>query len=239
VKAIPIPIDTEFTYLTVLCKGPVKILNSLKRGKPRRVATSICLCRCGQIVTVENQNLRSGNSESCGCLSIQKTVERSTKHGLASRTNRTNTYLAWVAMKQRCKNPNGDHFDRYGGRGITVCAGWDNSYESFFSDLGHCPPGMEIDRWPDNDGHYSCGHCEDCRTRGLAFNARWATIKQQQRNKSTNRIITVRGITACFAELCERFQVHYGRTYARIFDYGWSIERAFFEPPRRSRWTSK
>jgi hypothetical protein len=77
-------------------------------------------------------------------------------------------------MHQRCNNPNNHAFDRYGGRGITVCDRW-RSFENFLADMGERPPGMSIDRWPDNDGNYEPGNC------------RWATSREQRLNQRRQR----------------------------------------------------
>ena len=51
------------------------------------------------------------------------------KHGLVY----TPEYRVWSGMKQRCYNPKGPRFDRYGARGIKVCERWLNSFENFFT----------------------------------------------------------------------------------------------------------
>lgn len=121
-------------------------------------------------------------------------------------------------MIQRCTNPNVREFMRYGGRGIQVCARW-MSFEGFLEDMGDRPPGLQLDRWPDNDGNYELG------------NARWATPKQQSRNTRRNRIVTISGITGCLAEVCERLGVDYVRVRDRLAK-GWPLERAFTFPVR-------
>ncbi len=133
-------------------------------------------------------------------------------------------YRVWCSMIQRCVNPNHNRYNCYGGAGVIVCERWMNSFENFLADMGERPEGMEIDRWPDRSGNYEPG------------NTRWATPKQNSRNRSDNKIVTVRGMTGCVAELCEYFKVPYGRTNGRLWK-GWPVEEAFFSPPAKNQFT--
>jgi hypothetical protein len=81
-------------------------------------------------------------------------------------------------MHRRCRDPRRPGFDRYGGRGIVVCDRW-SMFANFLADMGERPPGMSIDRFPDNDGNYEPANC------------RWATSSQQAQNRSTAKINVV------------------------------------------------
>lgn len=93
---------------------------------------------------------------------------RALSHGHALSRSRTPTYRSWAGMINRCTNPRQPNFERYGGRGITVCDRW-RSFENFLADMGERPEGTTIDR-KDNDGNYEPGNC------------RWATDIEQQAN---------------------------------------------------------
>lgn len=137
-----------------------------------------CLCDCGTEKTFQLNNLVSASTESCGCLRQQVSTKllrswRTFVHGEACRANVTPEYVAWCAMIQRCEYPKHDRWHRYGGRGITICAEWRNSYEAFLAHVGRRPtPSHSIDRYPNPDGNYEPG------------NVRWATRSEQAKNKS-------------------------------------------------------
>ncbi|MCY1042702.1 hypothetical protein OV208_15360 [Corallococcus sp. bb12-1] len=120
-------------------------------------------------------------------------------------------------MLTRCTNSNYPGFDKYGGRGITVCERW-TSFENFLADMGERPTGMTLDRI-DNNGSYAPGNC------------RWATLKQQSRNKRSSRNVTIDGVTLTVAGWCERLGVKRATVYDRL-KLGWSIERALTIPLR-------
>lgn len=128
-----------------------------------------CLCECGNYVNVTIGHLKSGHTKSCGCYATEQRSIVHTKHGLRKHKN----YPLWAKMLQRCYNQNNPKYHRYGGRGITVCDRWRESFKNFYADIGDKPEGMSIDR-RDNDGNYEPSNC------------RWATPKEQSNNKHNN-----------------------------------------------------
>lgn len=117
---------------------------------------------------VRQDRLRDGDSLSCGCARKYEGINNPRyQHGLSH----TQEYAAWLHAVQRCFNPSDASYRRYGGRGITVCDRWRDSFENFLADMGMKPsPELELER-RDNDGNYEPDNCY------------WATRIQQQANK--------------------------------------------------------
>jgi hypothetical protein len=125
-------------------------------------------------------------------------------------------YHIWHNMRTRC-TPGWREFHNYGGRGISVCERWANSFEAFYEDMGPRPSeNHSIDRI-DNDGNYEPGNC------------RWATRKEQGRNTRFNVMIEYNGAIRCAAEWAEIFRLSTSNILSRL-SLGWSIERALTTP---------
>lgn len=153
-----------------------------------------CVCECGNLRKVDTTSLRGGNSKSCGCLLRDVTIERSTTHGRA----KTPEYISWQAAITRCYNKLQKTYYRYGGRGITMCERWRNSFENFYADMGPKPtPKHSIERI-NNDGNYEPSNCK------------WATMKEQGRNTTKARLLTYNGMTMCINEWAEKLNINRG-----------------------------
>lgn len=176
----------------------------------RRRTLWLCACSCGTETIVAGGDLRRGHTSSCGCLMREISAANgraSVIHGMYG----TPTYLSWQSMRARCLNPNAISYPRYGGRGITVDQRW-AGFEQFYADMGVRPDGTSLDRL-DSNGPYNPSNC------------RWATAKEQARNKRTNRLLTYRGVTLAACEWAERAGINRNTLYARLRK-GWSVERA-------------
>src|SRR6266487_4166543 len=93
----------------------------------------------------------------------------SLRHGQCRRGLRTREFGVWASMRQRCLNTDNPAWHNYGGRGITICLRWLESFDNFFADMGVCPPGLTLERL-DNDKGYEPSNCV------------WSTRKAQMRN---------------------------------------------------------
>lgn len=188
------------------------IVKSVRRQKQKSYTQTLayCVCDCGNELEVLLGSLRLGRQKSCGCYLRDNPGQLS--HGLS----KTRAYRIWRGMLTRCYNPNTDHFARYGGRGITVCDRWKN-FENFFSDMGHPPDNMTLDR-VDNDLGYSKENC------------RWVDRRTQARNTSRNRLITHNKITKTLIEWCEDYGLKFHTVLKRLDRSGWDFKRAITEP---------
>jgi len=156
------------------------IVRARNDSSPAGQARWLCDCDCGNQTTVASQGLRriEGPTRSCGCLKREVIFpngrkiarEANTRHGHGGRQNRTPTYRSWYAMIARCTNQNFKQFKDYGGRGITVCERWRQSFEAFLADMGDRPQGQTLDR-VNGDGNYEPTNC------------RWATRSEQDKNR--------------------------------------------------------
>jgi len=138
-----------------------------------------CLCTCGATLIRNSKSIKRKSAvKSCGCLTSIGVAT----HGMY----RTPTHSTWISMKGRCENQSNKDYPRYGGRGIKFCKRW-RSFNEFHADMGNKPEGLTLDRI-DNDGGYSKENC------------RWATVAQQNRNKSTTVSVSIGADTYCLAE---------------------------------------
>lgn len=153
-----IEVGNKFGKLTVLAKAPSRNYKSCW----------LCKCDCGIEHYVITNNLTSGHTKSCGCL----TVEANKTHGCSS--PETAEYFIWKEMRSRCRNPLNKAWEYYGGRGIKVCERW-IKFENFLSDMGLKPaPGFTVERI-NNEGNYEPRNCK------------WATRKEQSANQRPRR----------------------------------------------------
>lgn len=132
------------------------------------------------------------------------------------------TYRSWCHMIDRCYNDRHPHFDRYGGRGISVCDRWKQSFIAFLEDMGDRPDGLTLER-KDTHGNYEPENCI------------WATHQEQNRNKTNGTALEFNGETMSVTEWSERLGIDRRILFGRL-RAGWSIERALTSPVRLRRW---
>ena len=192
----------------------------MKFGKWNRINIegkwAYCICECGTERKVVNADLESGRSKSCGCTRsshLRKMgKEKNTTHGMS----KTPEFKIWIDMRRRCTNPDRHDYANYGGRGITVCKEWLDSFENFYADMGNKPKNRFLER-RDNNGPYSKENCY------------WADRKTQARNTRTNRFFFFRGKKRSLVEVAEILNISPATISSRLYR-GWSEERALSEP---------
>ena len=187
-----------------------KLLVLREYGRKHKEVTWECLCDCGNITIVPSYAIRTGATKSCGCYTGKtKTSFRESMRG-------THIHTAYTNMLTRCYNPHYYLFQHYGGKGIKVCDDWlgDDGFINFYnwSLANGCSGNLSIDRI-DNSKNYSPDNC------------RWVTMKEQQNNRTNNRMITVNGETHTIAEWSRINKIKYATIQNRL-KYGWSEQDA-------------
>jgi len=146
----------------------------------------LCACGCGQYAAVDEHRNRvskyvPGHNARTAHPMQGKHHTEETKARLASYTGEkasaykhgwaaTPTYNSWSSMISRCYDPTNASYPIYGGRGITVCARWLESFENFLADMGERPEGMTLER-KNGNRNYEAANCK------------WATLAEQNANR--------------------------------------------------------
>lgn len=186
-----------------------------------RGALWACICDCGKTTVAKGNNLRSGNTTSCGCVKRASIASVNFSHGKTG----TPEYRIWNGIIDRCCNPNCPAYPDYGGRGITICNEWRHDFAAFLAYVGTRPSSKHtIDRI-NNDLGYAPG------------NVRWATKIVQARNTRANRFITYGSRTLTLAEWAEITGIGHS-TIANRLKSGWSVDDALTKPARAMRGAS-
>ena len=167
-------------------------------------AAVLCRCDCGMTHLAWRAAVFHGNTSSCGCLQRENRI----KHGRYG----PGLYVVYRSMVQRCHDPNHDQYSRYGARGITVCDEWRASVEEFWRWAEPLwSEGLTIDRINNAKG-YSPENC------------RFVSRKEQQRNKTNNRVVKFEDRSITIAEAAEIARVPYHIAYQRIVRAQWTME---------------
>ena len=165
-----------------------------------------CKCDCGNTTIVQKYQIIKGITKSCGCLQKQVMLKRITKHGMYG----THIYIIWDDMIGRCYRKSSSRYDRYGGRGITVCNEW-KKFESFYEYVSKLPhygeQGYTINRI-DNDGNYEPGNVE------------WSDKETQANNTSRNHYLTFNNKTRTIAQWSKETVICCSTIHSRI-KRGW------------------
>lgn len=165
-----------------------------------------CICDCGNTTEVGSSNLKRGQVTTCGCSHRRGNPT----HGQCY----TRVYKIYAKILRRCYKEYDPAYKNYGGRGITMCDEWRNSFVAF-SEWAYShgySDDLSIDRIDNNKG-YSPDNC------------RWATTYEQANNTRKNRVYTMNGETKTLSQWCRDYNAPYNRIHARL-NAGWSFEEA-------------
>lgn len=156
-------------------------------------------CSCGTIKVASGKDVRTGKTQSCGCLNKERTAAAASTHGYSG----TSTYNTWKGVKYRCSSSRCKAYKDYGGRGITVCDRWLNSFENFLEDMGERPSSSHsIDRI-DVNGNYEPSNC------------RWATRAEQNNNqRQHSNAFVFDGKSS--KQLAQELGIHYSSVIKRV-----------------------
>lgn len=175
----------------------------------------LCRCECGADAIVAANGLTTGRTRSCGCLQRETVGAQRRTHGRTGSAE----YRIWKGMRQRCNDPNATNYPSYGGRDITVCDRWLESFDAFLADMGPQPsPDHSLDRIDGTRG-YEPG------------NVRWATKTEQARNQANNHTLEHDGVSCTIAEWGERTGLAPKLIENRL-KRGWTISDALTRPIR-------
>lgn len=171
-----------------------------------------CVCECGGETTTTSNNLRRIHTVSCGCVNEKLFREASFTHRLCKHP----LYVSWIGMRNRCYYKKHNRYKHYGGKGIKVCAEWKDNFQCFYdwSIANGWARGLSIDR-KENDKDYCPENCK------------FSTVKEQSRNRTSNIIITINGITRIATEWAEITGGN-ATTIRSRFKKGWTPEESVY-----------
>ena len=153
-------------------------------------------------ISVETLTLRADKlgwkiSDIMRPVSSRKKLER---HGLLYHP----LYSIYSGIRQRCLDSNYPSYHNYGGRGITMCQEWLNSFQTFFDDMiPTWSDGLTIDRINNDLGYY-------------ADNCKWSTTKEQCNNTRFNRIINTPDGRMNVSQAAEKYDLNCKTIYSRL-----------------------
>nr|DAI30801.1 MAG TPA: PVL ORF-50-like family [Caudoviricetes sp.] len=193
----------RFGRLTVIKRVENK---QLKNG--RQKVQWLCQCDCGNTKIVTSEQLKSGHTNSCGC--ICKEHPNRTTHGRCG----TRLYQIWNSMKKRCMCVNDKSYKYYGDRGITVCDEWLHDFQAFYdwAMANGYKDSLTIDRI-DVSGNYEPSNC------------RWVSRKVQMNNTRQNHHLTYNGKTQTIAQWADELNIKHATISIRL-KRGKTIEEA-------------
>lgn len=195
--------------------GMLTVISRAENTKSNK-AQWLCKCDCGNYTIVSRRHLKDYSTVSCGCYRSELAKKQHSTHNMKG----TRLYRIWSGMKDRCLNPKSKYWSKYGERGIGICKDW-RKFENFYewAIKNGYKEDLTIDRI-NNDGDYEPSNC------------RWATYKEQENNRSNNRILEYKNQSHTISEWSEIVGIKQ-RIISQRLIHGWTVERALTQKPRR------
>lgn len=167
----------------------------------------ICICECGNKISVSTSRLSKERIKSCGCHKGDNFRKHNQKH--------SRLYNIWCSMKQRCNENRGNY------KNITYCKEWEEFIPFYeWSIANGYADNLTIDRI-NTLGNYEPSNC------------RWVSQKVQQNNRTNNTLYTLDNATHTLSEWSEILGIGRSTLSARILKLGWSVEKALTTPLKK------
>ena len=151
-----------------------------------------CKCDCGKQITTRSARLKNGQTKSCGCYARYISSQGNKTHGLS----KTRIYRIWTGIKKRCLNPNSKEYVYYGGRGISICSDWADSFEAFYG-------------WAKENGYNDNLTIERVDVNGdyCPENCCFIPFKDQCNNTTRSHIIVIDGVSMNLTQWCNFYNI--------------------------------
>lgn len=196
--------------------GKLIFLKDVENTTPRK---ALFMCPiCSNQFTTDISRAKLNRVVSCGCYRKENSKKLHFKHGHAKNNKMSSEYVSWQRMIQRCQNLGYGNYQNYGGRGITVCDRWKNSFVSFLEDMKEKPfKNAQLDRI-NTDGDYEPNNC------------RWVSCKENSRNRKNNLVIEWNNQKKTLSEWSEVLNINKNTLRDRIYSTKWTLEEAMSTP---------
>ena len=197
----------------------ITVLEKLKEKTKDGRTIYLCKCDCGKYFKTSVSSVHK--IKSCGCMTKEYIARGQRTHG----ESKTRLYEVWHRMKERCYREKHKSYPEYGGRGITICEEWKNSYVAFRD--------WALANGYDENAEYMVCTLDRIDVNGNyePSNCRWVSMKVQCNNKRNNHTLTYNGETHTIAEWAEITGIQHC-TLSRRLKKGWSVEKTLSTPLR-------